>query len=87
MMSFEKEITVDGIEYSIKKVSAIAYDDLADKLRQDALLVRYTNNYGEIIESVVFGFEMPDDEADLRDMFDESSAWEFDREVLESVEI
>lgn len=87
MKSFEKEITVDGIEYNIKKVSAIACCDLADKIRQDALLVQYTNEYGENIASVVFGFEMPDDEAAMRDMLDESSAWEFDWEVLESVEI
>ena len=79
------KIIVDGRNYSIKKVSAIAYCDLADKIRQNALLVRYTNDYGEDINNVVFGYEMPEDEADFRVMLNDEYAWEFDWEVLESV--
>lgn len=79
------ELIVDGRNYSIERVSAIAYCNLADRTRQDALLVKYTDDNGEDIVSVVFGFNMPEDEEDFRLMLDEYSAWEFDWEVIESV--
>ena len=79
------KIRVDGRTYEIKNVSAIAGCDLESDLRQNALLVEYTNNYGEKIESVVFGYSMPECEDDFRDMCDDSCAWESDWEVIKTV--
>lgn len=79
------KITLDEIEYTIDKCSAIALCDLEDGARQDALLVQYTNDSGEEIKAVVFGFEMPTDADDFSAMIDEPFAWESDWEVLNTV--
>lgn len=79
------KITLNGITYTITKCSAIALCDLEDGARQDALIVKYTNNFDEEIAAVVFGYEMPEDSDDLAAMIDDPFAWEFDWEVLETV--
>lgn len=78
-------ITLSGIEYTITKCSAVALCDLEDGSRQEALLVRHTNEFGENIEAVVFGFNMPEDADDLAAMFEEPYAWEFDYEVINTI--
>lgn len=79
------KITVNERTYTIEPVTAIASCDLADNIRQDALLVCYVNDFGEEIESVVFGYKIPEDEDDFNAMADDSFAWEFDWEVLATV--
>ena len=79
------KITVNERTYSIEPVTAIASCDLADKLRQNALLVCYVDD-DEEITSVVFGYEMPEDEEDFNTMAEDSFAWESDFEVLATVQ-
>lgn len=80
------KITVNERTYTIEPVTAIASCDLADNIRQDALLVCYVNDFGEEIESVVFGYEMPEDEEDFNAMAEDPFAWESDFEVLATVQ-
>ena len=79
------KITVNERTYTIEPVTAIASCDLADKLRQNALLVCYVDD-DEEITSVVFGYEMPEDEEDFNTMADDPVAWESDFEVLATVQ-
>ena len=79
------KITVNERTYTIEPVTAIASCDLADKLRQNALLVCYVDD-DEEITSVVFGYEMPEDEEDFNTMADDPFAWESDFEVLATVQ-
>ena len=80
------KITVDERTYTIEHVTAIASCDLADKLRQNALLVCYVDDFDEEITSVVFGYEMPEDKEDINAMADDPFAWESDFEVLATVQ-
>ena len=79
------KITVDERTYTIEPVTAIASCDLADKIRQNALLVCYVDD-DEEITSVVFGYEMPEDEEDFNTMAEDPFAWESDFEVLATVQ-
>lgn len=79
------KITVNERTYTIEPVTAIASCDLADKLRQNALLVCYVDD-DEEITSVVFGYEMPEDEEDFNTMAEDPFAWESDFEVLATVQ-
>lgn len=79
------KITVNERTYTIEPVTAIASCDLANKLRQNALLVCYVDN-DEEITSVVFGYEMPEDEEDFNTMAEDPFAWENDFEVLATVQ-
>ena len=79
------KITVNERTYTIEPVTAIASCDLANKLRQNALLVCYVDN-DEEITSVVFGYEMPEDEEDFNTMAEDPFAWESDFEVLATVQ-
>ena len=79
------KITVDERTYTIEPVTAIASCDLANKLRQNALLVCYVDD-DEEITSVVFGYEMPEDEEDFNTMAEDPFAWESDFEVLATVQ-
>ena len=79
------KITVNERAYTIEPVTAIASCDLADKLRQNALLVCYVDD-DEEITSVVFGYEMPEDEEDFNTMAEDPFAWESDFEVLATVQ-
>lgn len=79
------KITVNERTYTIEPVTAIASCDLADNIRQNALLVCYVDD-DEEITSVVFGYEMPEDEEDFNTMAEDPFAWEFDWEVLATVQ-
>ena len=79
------KITVNERTYTIEPVTAIASCDLANKLRQNALLVCYVDD-DEEITSVVFGYEMPEDEEDFNTMAEDHFAWESDFEVLATVQ-
>lgn len=79
------KITVNERTYTIEPVTAIASCDLANKLRQNALLVCYVDD-DEEITSVVFGYEMPEDEEDFNTMAEDPFAWESDFEVLATVQ-
>ena len=79
------KITVNERTYTIEPVTAIASCDLADKLRQNALLVCYVDD-DEEITSVVFGYEMPEDEEDFNEMAEDTFAWESDFEVIATVQ-
>ena len=80
------KITVNERTYTIEPVTAIASCDLADNIRQDALLVCYVDDFDEEITSVVFGYEMPEDEEDFNTMAEDTFAWESDFEVLATVQ-
>ena len=80
-----KTFEIDGTEYTVETCTAICSADLGDESkRQDALLVS-SDNGGEKSEFVVFGWEMPETSEDFSDMCDDSSAWESEWEVLETV--
>ena len=79
------KLTVNERTYTLEPVTAIASCDLADKLRQNALLVCYVDD-DEEITSVVFGYEMPEDEEDFNTIAEDPFAWESDFEVLATVQ-
>ena len=83
----EKIFTVEGTEYTVTEVTAIAdeYGVYSEDKRQNALLVTNVADSGEKIEYVVFGWNMPDDENDFSDMCEDSNAWDSDWETLETV--
>ena len=77
---------VNGIEYTVKPVTAICTNagDCSEESRQSALLVTSVVD-GEKFESVVFGFDMPEDEDDFLTMCEDSSAWDSSFETLSTV--
>lgn len=80
-----KEMMIDGKKYTISEVTAIALC-AGDTEEQDALLVIIEDeSFVEKYEAVVFGFGMPEDEDDMRSMFDEPEAWDSDWKTLETV--
>ena len=80
-----KTFEINNTEYTVESCTAICGSDLGDdSKRQDAILVT-SENGGEKSEFVVFGWEMPETAEDLSDMCDDSSAWESDHEVLDTV--
>lgn len=80
-----KTFTINNTEYTVTPCTAIASCDLNTGDRQDALLIENTADSGEKFRYVVFGYEMPTTAEDFQDMADDSSAWESDCEVLETV--
>lgn len=72
-----KKYNLNNIEYTITPCTAIAECDNGNEAaRQNALLVITTLESGETVEHIVFGWEMPETEADFLDMADDTSAWE-----------
>lgn len=73
---------INGIEYMIAPCTAICAADGGDeRKRQDALLV--SNEYnGELFESVVFGYDVPEAVEAFRDMCEDFAAWESDCAVI-----
>ena len=72
-----KEFKLYDIEYTITTCTAIAEcDERNEAARQNALLVIAKLESGETVEHIVFGWEMPETEADFLDMADDTSAWE-----------
>lgn len=80
----EKTFIINNTEYTVTACTAVAYCDLETGDRQNALLVVSYQN-GAKFEKVVFGHKMPETDEDFSDMYEDSSAWESDWEVLESV--
>lgn len=84
-------ITTAGrtVDYTIDTCTAIdllsIWTGRGEASRQHALLVSYTGETGELIRSVVFGWQMPEDAADLLDMLGDPNAWESDCDVLDTV--
>lgn len=72
-----KEFKLYDIEYTITTCTAIAEcDERNEAARQNALLVITTLESGETVEHIVFGWEVPETEADFLDMADDPGAWE-----------
>lgn len=83
----EKIFTVEGTEYTVTEVTAIAdeYGVYSEDKRQNALLVTNVADSGEKIEYVVFGWNMPKNGDDFSDMCEDSYAWDSYCETLETV--
>lgn len=83
----KKTFTVDGTEYTVDQITAIATsaDEYADDQRQNALLVTSEADSGEKMQYVVFGFELPQDESDFASMLDEPGAWDGSEDTLRTV--
>ena len=80
-----KTFTINDIKYTVQPCTAICMADQADESnRQKALLVSNEAN-GEKFDFVVFGYDMPETDEDFLYMSDDTSAWENDWEVLETV--
>ena len=80
-----KTFTINDIKYTVQPCAAICMADQADESnRQKALLVSNEAN-GEKFDFVVFGYDMPETDEDFLYMSDDTSAWENDWEVLETV--
>ena len=80
----KKTFTIENHKYIVIPCTAVASCDMDTNTRQDALLVVTFRNF-EKIEKVVFGYDMPETAEDFEDMCNDSSAWESDSEVLETV--
>lgn len=64
-------------EYEVFNVTAIALcDEENEANRQNALLVRSVEDSGEVVEYVLFGWDMPEDEKTFREICEDASAWE-----------
>lgn len=85
-MNMKKTFTIANVKYTVVACTAVASCDMETADRQEALLVVGCMN-GEKIEQVVFGYEMPETAEDFAAMCEDSSAWESDWEVIESVEV
>ena len=83
----KKTFTVDGTEYTVAQITAIATsaDEYAEDQRQNALLVTSYTDSGEKMEYMVFGFDMPQDESDFASMLDEPGAWDGSEDTLRTV--
>ena len=70
------------IEYTVEPCAAICAADAGDESkRQNALLVSCKYN-GELFESIVFGYDMPETATAFDDMCCNYSAWESDCTVV-----
>lgn len=83
----KKTFTVKGTEYTVEEITAIATcaGEYSEDFRQNALLVTSMADSGELIEYVVFGWNMPENDDDFADMCEDSNAWDSDWETLETV--
>lgn len=80
-----KKFTVSGTTYRCYSCTAISTADNEDEtMRQDAVLVISTGDAEQIVE-VVFGYDLPQEQADFLEMCDDSAAWETEQEMLRSV--
>ena len=85
-----KTFEINGAEYTVEPCTAICLaDGLEESKRQDALFVEKIAEYGEEKwRAVVFNCWKINDlnsNADFQEMLDDSSAWESNQEVLETV--
>ena len=68
-------------KYEIVNGTAIALDsDFTE--RQDALFIHKTDDENGDGDMVAFGYDMPEDESDLRNIFEDSASWTTNWEVL-----
>lgn len=80
-----KQFTINDTTYTVRTCTAIALN-AGDAEAQDALFVtNYAN--GEKMESVVFGYDMPETLEDFCDMADDSGAWDSDWDTCHTVKI
>lgn len=80
-----KKFTVSGTTYRCYPCTAISNADNGNEaMRQDAVLVISTGDAEQSVE-VVFGYELPQGQADFAEMCGDSAAWESDQETLRSV--
>lgn len=70
----------------IMECEAIALE-AGDTEPQKALFVHYTDEQPGDADWVVFGFEMPEDEDDVKNMQADTMAWSADWETLETVRL
>lgn len=82
----KKTFTIGGTEYTVCECTAIC-KDLGESERRNALFVYSISESGEKDEYVLFGFDMPEDEAEFLEMCEYSSEWDGWYETVESVEI
>ena len=84
----KKTFTVDGTEYTVDEITAIATSagDSVEDQRQNALLVMSESDSGEKMQYVVFGFELPQDADDFSGMCDEPNAWDGSEDTLRTVQ-
>lgn len=82
----KKTFTIGGTEYKVCECTAIA-NDIGESERRKALFVYSISESGEKTEFVVFGYDMPEDEAEFLEICKDSSAWDGWYETIESVEI
>lgn len=82
----KKTFAINNIQYTVIDCTAIAFCDLEDGKRQNALKVISHRN-GETFEKVVFGYQMPETAEDFSAMCEDSFAWESDAECLRTVEL
>ena len=82
----KKTFTIGSTEYTVCECTAIA-KDIGESDRRKALYVYSVSESGEKSEFVIFGFDMPEDEAEFLEMCEDSSAWDGWYETIDSVEI
>ena len=75
----------NGVEYTFKTCTAIA-KSIGSDVRQDALLVTAYDS-GEEYAAVVFGYDMPEDEADVENIYEDCAVWDSYCDTLETVEL
>lgn len=65
-----------GIEYTVLNCTAIATCDQGDNNKAQKALVVYADNGTETTKHIVFGWDMPETEADFNSMCEDAGAWE-----------
>lgn len=81
-----KNFTINNTAYTVTECTAIALCDMETGDRQNALLVENTEDSGEIVRFVVFGYGMPETVEGFSDMCEDFNAWESDCDCLDTVE-
>ena len=80
-----KKFTVSGTTYRCYSCTAISNADNGNEaMRQEAVLVISTDGTEQDVE-VVFGYDLPQEQADFLELCDDSAAWETEQEMLRSV--
>lgn len=82
-----KAFEINGTEYTVEACTAICLYELGDESKRQSALLVSSENGGEKSEFVVFGWEMPETSEGFSDMCDDSSAWESEWEVLDTVRL
>lgn len=75
---------IAGTEYVVEPCTAICVADSGDEKRQDALYISSEYN-GELFESVVWGYDMPETAEQFADICADPGAWESDFNTVDTV--